>query len=63
MFVFEVLFALNVSLHKMLQRLIMQSVGFLNVKCSTTLIFRSLLLRCWGSLKGLFDVNSTADGQ
>ena len=41
----------------------MQNVGFLNVKCSTTLIFRSLLLRCWGSLKGLFDVNSTADGK
>ena len=38
----------------------MQSVGFLNVKCSTTPIFRILLLRYWVSFKVLF-VNSIAD--
>lgn len=60
-FVKRVLFAFNVSLHKMLQRLIIQSVGFLNDNCSTTPIFRTLLLRCWLSFKVLF-VNST-DGR
>ena len=32
----------------------MQSVGVLNVKCSTTPIFRILLLRYWVSFKVLF---------
>ena len=40
----------------------MQSVGFLNVKCSATRIFRILLLRYWVSFKVLF-VNSIADRQ